>query len=236
MAFRVNGNSQSGQAVTEYILILVVVVALILTAIRMFFSPAEQFMNQLLGKGGYYACLLETGELPTLSSDEESAECKIPNFKDIAAAADASGTSGGKNGKSGADSESEGKKNSNLDSSQGGSSSSSRGSNNSTFGRNNRSNRLGSAGAESSGNKKSIEISLEGDGSSAFFKSNTSPSSGRPNKNKSTYIPITGLTESQRKKIEKKQSGGQRTIALDEGSAPPVKKIAVKPPGSLNKD
>ncbi|HMN68260.1 MAG TPA: hypothetical protein PKC28_06940 [Bdellovibrionales bacterium] len=57
--------SQSGQAVVEYVLILVVTVSLILGGIYQLNSAFKSWANNYFGN--YLACLLETGELPTIS-------------------------------------------------------------------------------------------------------------------------------------------------------------------------
>jgi len=57
--------SQSGQGLTEYILILIVVVGLILGGIYQFNGAFKAWANNYFGD--YLSCLLETGELPTIS-------------------------------------------------------------------------------------------------------------------------------------------------------------------------
>lgn len=56
--------SESGQGIIEYILILVVTVALILGAMYKFNSAFKEFSLNYFGN--YLSCLLETGELPTI--------------------------------------------------------------------------------------------------------------------------------------------------------------------------
>jgi hypothetical protein len=57
-------NSQSGQAVVEYILILVAVVGIMLGAVYQFNDAFRSWANNYFGE--YLACLLETGELPSI--------------------------------------------------------------------------------------------------------------------------------------------------------------------------
>lgn len=58
--------SQSGQAVVEYILILVVVVGLILGGVYQFNDAFKVWANNYFGD--YLTCLLETGELPIIDA------------------------------------------------------------------------------------------------------------------------------------------------------------------------
>jgi len=57
--------NQRGQAIIEYILILVVTVALILGGMYQLNTAFKSWANNYFGN--YLACLLETGELPTIS-------------------------------------------------------------------------------------------------------------------------------------------------------------------------
>lgn len=59
-----NQASQKGQAVTEYLLILVIVTGIALGVIYQFSDAMKKYVNSYFGD--YLACLLETGELPTL--------------------------------------------------------------------------------------------------------------------------------------------------------------------------
>lgn len=57
-------SNQKGQAVTEYILVLVVVVAIILGGMYQLNSAFQVWANNYFGE--YLTCLLETGELPSI--------------------------------------------------------------------------------------------------------------------------------------------------------------------------
>ncbi len=57
-------SSQSGQAVLEYILILVISVGLVLGIMYQFNTAFKKYVQSYFGN--YIACLLETGELPSL--------------------------------------------------------------------------------------------------------------------------------------------------------------------------
>ncbi len=62
--FKILG-SQSGQGITEYILILVVTVAMVLGGMYQLNNAFKTWAQNYFGN--YLACLLETGELPTIS-------------------------------------------------------------------------------------------------------------------------------------------------------------------------
>lgn len=57
--------NQRGQGIIEYVLVLVVTVALVLTGIYQLNSAFKAWANNYFGN--YLACLLETGELPSIS-------------------------------------------------------------------------------------------------------------------------------------------------------------------------
>jgi hypothetical protein len=59
-----NTSSQKGQAVTEYLLILVIVVGIALGVIYQLSGAFRKYVENYFGE--YVACLLETGELPGL--------------------------------------------------------------------------------------------------------------------------------------------------------------------------
>lgn len=60
-------SSQSGQGVIEYLLVLVVIVGMILGATYQLNSAFKSWANNYFGE--YLACLLETGELPTIGGN-----------------------------------------------------------------------------------------------------------------------------------------------------------------------
>lgn len=64
-------NNQSGQGIIEYVLILVVTVALILGLVVQFNDSFRIFLNNYFGE--YLACLLETGELPSAGAPQNEA-------------------------------------------------------------------------------------------------------------------------------------------------------------------
>lgn len=100
--------SESGQAVVEYILVLVVTLGIILGVMYQFSSAFKKYVQSYFGE--YVACLLETGELPTLGG-EDGANAGICNasfepfslkngrpLADTGSSGDSSSGSGGANG------------------------------------------------------------------------------------------------------------------------------------------
>jgi len=61
--------NQNGQAVVEYVLLLVITVGLVLAA-KKAFNSLDQFMNSYIGD--YTVCLMEYGELPSLGISESA--------------------------------------------------------------------------------------------------------------------------------------------------------------------
>lgn len=61
---------QKGQGTVEYILILVVSIALVTALAAVYAKPMRNFITAYLG--GYYKCLLQTGELPKLGTDQDA--------------------------------------------------------------------------------------------------------------------------------------------------------------------
>jgi hypothetical protein len=95
------GNN-SGQAVIEYVLLLIVVVSLVL-GLRGVFTSMNSFMTDMIG--GYITCLMEYGELPALGVEENELKqhkdgagkrCPVPRF--VASTSFGNSTGGGSGG------------------------------------------------------------------------------------------------------------------------------------------
>lgn len=218
-----------GQALVEYILMLVITVSLVLALISQIFKPFGQFIDNYMG--AYVGCLLEYGELPTLGSSDPSApdedsECN----KRFASASLSSGRPPLHNGQG----ELEGNKDK---SAKGGSGSSSGGYAGSASRNGSRYINSGrgrpsvgvESGAERSG--KVVEIALEDGGANAFFRSNAAGTrqSITPRR-KTTSVGLAGLSEAEKKKLEKKANSASRVVEIGEGNAPSPKKTMVKMP------
>jgi hypothetical protein len=65
--------SQSGQALVEYVLLLVVAIALILGLAGQLYKPFSSWMKNYMGE--YVECLLDVGELPTMGGGTVSGTC-----------------------------------------------------------------------------------------------------------------------------------------------------------------
>lgn len=232
------GNNQ-GQALIEYVLMLIITVALVLALISQVFKPFGEFIDNYMGK--YVGCLLEYGELPTLNSStpsaaDEDSECnkrfangtlangRPPNGSGKNGGEDSEGGDSSKNGSSG---------DSGGGSSSGGSSGSYAGSasrGGSQYMNSRRRPSMGiDSGSDRGGGGKVVEIALESGGGGAFFKSSNGGRYIGPGR-KTHSVGITGLTEAERKKLEKKADGAGSVITTSETIAPPPKKTAVKKP------
>lgn len=235
---------QKGQAIIEYMLILVVTVSLVMLLMNYMFKPFGEFIQRYMGD--YVACLLDYGELPTLGHDVESivdsdSECD-KKFKP-ASIADGRPQKEGSGGSSSSNRDpagrGEGAEGSGGSSGSGGDSGGSGGGSyagSSSRGRSSRMNlgRRPSRGVESGSNEmaagKVVEITLDNGGGGGFFRSSSNNSAAVRRARKETYVGIAGLSESERKKLEKKAEGTSRMVTVGQGMEPPPKKTTVKPP------
>ncbi len=234
------GINNKGQAMIEYVLMLIITISLIVALASQIFKPLEKFMQAFMGE--YVKCLLETGALPSFGGEgltsAEDMGCTMAKFNDVA------GSGGSKNGKGGGGSSASGGSDSQSGSDKSSSSSggdsegSSSRSSSSYAGSASRGGRSimrpsnrGSTGVESAAsNGKVVEIAFDGQGGGGFFKttSNGRFTDARPKK--TMAVGISGLTEADKKKIEKKREKSiSRTIATGEFGAP-IKKLGVKKP------
>lgn len=223
--------NNSGQAVIEYVLMLIITVSLILMLVTQIFKPMQAFVQSFMGD--YMACLLETGELPALGQDTGQSECKI-NFQNVAGTANNSSSNSGSSSSNSSSSSSTSKNSStSSDTSTSGSGGTYAGSNSRSPGSNsiNRQ-RTSSKGVDSSSASegKVVEIALEGGGAGGFYRSSTGGTYVEVGRRVAS-VPITGLTAEERKKLEKKGQGANKTTSVQgEGISQPVKKISVKKP------
>jgi hypothetical protein len=230
--------NRSGQAVIEYVLMLVITVSLVLALVSQLFKPFGQFIDSYMGD--YFSCLIEYGELPTLDSADGS-----PADGDCRAKLGAAGgfnTAGGSRRGSGGRSPSDSDGNSGSSASQSGAgneSSGGGGSSGGTYagsasrggGRNINSRRFPSSGVESAGAQgKVVEIAADGNGNSGYFGGSNSAGRVGRSSSKKLAVGISGLSEFERKKLEKKSSGGSGPSISTEGVGPAPKKMIVKKP------
>lgn len=66
-------NSQSGQALVEYVLLLVITISLILGLASQIYRPFGGWLQNYMG--AYLECLIDVGELPSLGYQDSSGEC-----------------------------------------------------------------------------------------------------------------------------------------------------------------
>lgn len=220
-----------GQAMVEYVLLLIVTVSILLALVYQIFRPFQSFVKSYMGD--YTACLLETGELPSLGNkDAESALAEEGCDSKFEAATLGNGRpskydSNGTNSATKSDPssyEGSGRGGSSGGSGPGSSSSGSSG-NNLLISSMKKKNATESGGGK---NEKVTEIPLaEG---SKFYNRKDSYSQDYAMKNgKGVYVPITGLSEEEKKKKER-QEASKRTVATGENLDGPPKKTTVKPP------
>ncbi len=220
--------NERGQAVVEYTLVLIVTIAILLGLMQALFKPFGEFVSNYMGK--YTACLLEYGELPSMGSDtptepDEDSECN-KRFEAVTLANGRPPSSGG----SGSTTSSNGKKTTTptpqtASSSTTAGSASRGGSSNINF------NRRPSGGVEggSRKNAKVIQITLENGGAGSFYR-NSRGERWTVNSQKSRAIGLTGLTEAEKKELEKKADGSGNILATGATVNLPKKKLAIKPP------
>ena len=219
--------NKKGQAMIEYLLMVVMMVVLLAGLMITFFVPLGDFISSL--NNSYIRCLLETGELPKVGV-EGTAMCDefMPRFQGRnmdGSPSSPRGTTRNSENERGQSSSADGS----TGSEAGGVGSLSAMNRKSSMIRNGmRSN--GNARSESSGSK-STNIPVEDFNAGEGFASNGSSAFIRGSKKKTKKIDLSGLTEYDRKKIEKEQTKN-RAIAVDSETFTQKrnKKLIVKPP------
>lgn len=221
------GNNR-GQSIIEYTLILIVTVAILLLLMNVMFKPFGEFISNYMGK--YTACLLEYGELPSFGNDtpsevDEDSECdkqfQVASWERGRPPAPQGGTTSTTSGKT----TTTRRETPRSGSSYAGSSSRG-GSSNINIGR------RPSGGIEGGGakrNGKVLEIALENNGSGGFFRSSRGER-WSVNSQRTRSVGLTGLTEAEKKELEKKADGTAGVLKTGESIKPPTKKLLVKPP------
>lgn len=232
--------SESGQAIVEYILILVVSVTLILSLASVIFTPFQVFLNQFLGE--YVSCLLESGELPPMGTDSLKAKtsCPIPKFRGGVPVSISGGPPGpGYDGSSSSDKgSSSGSGESDKNSSNADGSDSAKNGKGSRGNPNSRgSGRIESRPTASDGaggsSSRSREIGLPdqvGGGPGTFSGNKFANTALGLSKNKTRAIGLDGMTDDQKQKLKSKERGGQTKFSAGEGLTAKEKKTTIKPP------
>lgn len=222
--------NQRGQALVEYVLMLVVSVAMVLALGYQLFKPFQSFLKAYMGD--YIACLLDTGELPSLGNRDAKEAladegCNV-NFEAATLAGGRPPKSSSSSSKSSSNPSTS--KSSSSSSSSGGSSGGSSSPSSSAPNRNllvssiNKRN-----GTESkSSSEKTTEIAISGVSGNGYYNRRDSWSDGssRAVASRTTALGIAGLTEDEKKRLGR-QEGAKNTIASGESVGPPPKKIAI---------
>jgi hypothetical protein len=216
-----------GQAVIEYMLLIFVSVTFVVTIALSVFQPLGQFVDSL--NRLYIQCLLETGELPQLSSQDDSTVCfeELPRF----AALDENGNPVSSEGSS-----RRGRDRNEAVANRDGQTSNASGGVRST-----RPSRTGGGVGVSRGNASPepgpdkttiIPVDQSFNEGSGFMASSSDSQSGRTQQRKTRRIAVDSLSEYDRQNLERNIQKNQKTSTSEnEGfTQTQKKKIIVKPP------
>ena len=219
-------NSQAGKALVEYVLLLVIAIALIIGLANQLYRPFSSWMKDYMGQ--YIECLLDMGELPTIGGDTASGTC-TSKFKAFTVQNGRQPISNDKN---------KSKSDSNDDESankervrRSDDASSSAGSNGSGGGRGHRSTAIGrNTGADGLGGGSNDKQLTETLPSSQYFKLKSSGSSlvgsetNAQDGKKEMILPMN-----QEKGLGKKEKSLKISAQDDSGSNGQSKKLIIKP-------
>ncbi|MGZ3795487.1 MAG: hypothetical protein ACXVB1_03935 [Pseudobdellovibrionaceae bacterium] len=217
----------------EYVLMLVVSVAMVMALGYQLFKPFQIFLKSYMGD--YIACLLETGELPSLGNPQtqallEDAGCNAqfeaatiskgrpskPANSSSSAQAQKSDSSSKSSDSSGGQAKGDGGGGHGPSSSRGG---------NLLISSMKRKTATESRGGQET---KVTEIPLE-EKSQFYNRKNSFSSDLNRAQGKTTYVGIAGMTEDEKKKQERREENS-RTLASGESRGFPLKKIPIKKP------
>lgn len=228
--------NEKGQALFEYILLAVVVVMLILGISLAFFRPLGTFIAEL--NGNYIKCLLETGELPKIGADGQGiCDDVIPRF--TMRNTDGSAITPEQQQRRLEENQQAQR---NVDPDGGGSNSGGGASGGrarlaqSSMLRN--AARAGRNGRGEGRNDKTVSLPVDGVSAGEGFMNYGSSGGPVANRRKTRKVALDGLTEYDRKKIEK--AGQEKTIPVtmdaESFTQKPPKKLIVKPPPPKEKE
>ncbi|MCB0369865.1 MAG: hypothetical protein KDD45_10620 [Bdellovibrionales bacterium] len=239
--------SNAGQGTIEYVLLLVITISMILLALGQIFKPMGDFMKSYMG--GYVACMLSSGELPAIHSENKLQDGEPRCSFSFAGTKNgsASGNNGGKSTNGGNEQEGNGSNSSknakgNKSKAGGGSESANGGgaggsgsstyagssSRSSQFGRKSRSADSGGSSSGGDAGKTQYVSNLETKGD-RFFRT---PSQQRRFSQQSRRVAVYGFTEEMNKKAQRKIQSEARVVANVENEvfSKRQKKSIVKPP------
>lgn len=226
--FSFSNLNQRGATLIEYVLLLVVAVALVKLLSTAFANPMGKFLNAYMGS--YIQCLLEFGELPSLGGDSTTnGECNArfqpATLADGRPPRSESETTNRQSEQRSKDQGSEEEiRQSNRTGNRSGAGSAGR-------------NRIGeSLGADGGGAaKKTVVIDLNEEGGSKFFNAGRSSGARSQIATRADRISRRFLTESEIKELEQSQT--RRTPARLSDTSPVAqknKKYTVEPPPTRN--
>lgn len=226
--------NQRGQALVEYVLLLIVTVSILLALIYQIFKPMQAFVKSYMGD--YVQCLLETGELPSLGNEASAALLADEGCDSKFDAATLAGGRPPKSNSSAGSTQSSSNQgaSSESDSGEGGGGGTSSAS---TSSRSSGNNLLIDSMRKKTGTETPVDASgkvtevplAEG---TKFYNRKDSYSQDYVTQNsKRTYVGIAGPTEEEKKKQMRKE-GNRRVVASGDDFGSPPKKTVVKPPPS----
>lgn len=259
--------NEKGQAMIEYVLLLVITVSMVLLALANVFKPIQGFLQNYMGT--YVACLLSSGELPAIRTEnglkDNDPKCNFsiamnqstgnsggsgptstnpnstdPNTSNNKRNGGSSGSNSSSKGSGGARSGSGNGSDYGNDSGAGANSYAGSRSRNSGFGKSaflrRSSDGLGSdGGGIGSEGKKRYVNNLDRNKNDKYFRAqeNRTPLGGRYGRG----VAISGMTEDEQQKIERKIQSEPRTIPQNssEDFSVPGKKTTLKPPPEKQK-
>lgn len=209
---------QRGQAIVEYVLVLVVVIAIASLFLAKLIRPLDQYLQGSLGS--YVQCLLETGELPTLGSDETTAASECGSVMTAVKGDFASSVAGqAKLNNSDADSEGKNKdKSGKAQAKADGSKSSGSGTYAGSASRRG-GNRISRPGEGSEGHEVSPEQQEGGKSNSSTFRPPVQTQQSAESRSKVTEIPYDRLPDRVKRQLEEKQKVKNIGEVTGDGSA-----------------
>ena len=214
--------NNQGQALVEYVLILVVTVGIALTISIQVFKPLQFFLKDFMGT--YVQCLLDTGELPALGGTNriKDDDCTAKWSK----ARQASGLSpNSSNSSEEGDKGSKTKEEGASDGSNAGFYAGSKSRSSPFFRPAQR-----SSSADSEAGKKSVVIAVNGSESDKFFRGPVTSQIGGSSGKRKTTVNLSDMSDDERKKIKKTEPKSPRIIASGENFSKPKQKFVVNPP------